>query len=136
MVDLSPPQKAALDELRREFGIRLLVAFGSQVKGITHAGSDLDIGILLERVDALRLDLLSRLADLFPGHRVDVALLNRADPLLLKEVCSNPVLLAGSEEDLLELRIYAFKRYMDYRPCFALEAATNERHLEVLRDGA
>lgn len=136
MIDVSPSQQTALEALRREFGIRLLVAFGSQVKGITHADSDLDLGVLLERAGGLRLELLSRLAEVFDGQRVDVALLNRADPLLLKEVCSDPVLLAGAEEDLQELRIYAFKRYVDYRPCFELEAATNERHLEALRHGA
>jgi len=136
MVDVSQRQGRALEALCRDSGIRLMVAFGSQVKGNSHGGSDLDIGILLERANDLGLDLLARIAEVFPDQRVDVALLNRADPLLLKEVSESSVLLAGSEQRLQELRIYAFKRYADYRPYFQLEALTNKRHLEGLSNGS
>ena len=46
MVEVSPAQKVKLEALRKRFDITIIVAFGSRVKGITHARSDLDIGIL------------------------------------------------------------------------------------------
>ena len=136
MVELSHAQEMALEALRREFGISLIVAFGSQVKGDSHPGSDLDIGILLERAKDLCLDLLTGISGVFPAYQVDIALLNRADPLLLEEAAAGSVLLSGSMQDLQELRIYAFKRFTDYRRFFQLEALTNERHLESLTNGA
>jgi predicted nucleotidyltransferase len=136
MIRISADQKEGLEAIRRDFGLRLIVAFGSQVEGRTHAASDLDIGILLNRASDLRRGLFSRFSEVFSEYEVDLALLNRADPLLLKEVCRNAVLLAGAEIDLQELRIYAFKRFVEYRPFFELEAATNRRHLEVLARGA
>ena len=127
MVELSPAQKEKLDVLRRKFDITFIVAFGSRVKGITHARSDLDIGILCRRgFDA---GILDELHGAFPGREVDVALLNRADPLLLKGVSDAAVLLSGEERDLQEFRMYAFRRYVEHRPFFSLEALVNARHL-------
>jgi predicted nucleotidyltransferase len=135
MFAVSMAQRDELQELRREFRIRLVLAFGSKVRGTAHAKSDLDIALLMENGGSLTLELLQRISAIFPGARVDLALLNRADPLLLKEVTAGPILLAGSEEDLQEFRIYSFKRYAEYRPYFQLEAATNARHLSLLHDG-
>ena len=84
MVEVSPAQKEKLDALGRNFGITFIVAFGFRVKGVTHARSELDNGILCE------------LRGAFPGEDVDVALLNRADPLLLKGVSDAAVLLSGA----------------------------------------
>ena len=39
------------------------------------------------------------------------------------------MLLSGESRDLQEFRIYAFGRYVEYRPYFALEAEVNARHL-------
>ena len=93
MVEVSPAQKEKLDALRRKFGITFIVAFGSRVKGVTHARSDLDIGILCAR--GFDTGILGELQGTFPGEDVDVALLNRADPLLLKGVSDAAVLLSG-----------------------------------------
>ena len=127
MVEVSPAQKEKLDVLRIKFGITFIVAFGSRVRGITHARSDLDIGILCTRgFDA---GILGELSAAFPGQDVDVALLNRADPLLLKGVSDVAVLLSGEKRDLQEFRMYAFRRYVEHRPFFALEEQVNARHL-------
>jgi uncharacterized protein len=127
MVELSLAQKEKLDAIRRKFGITFIVAFGSRVKGIAHERSDLDIGILCAQdFDA---GILGELSETFPGHDVDVALLNRADPLLLKGVSDAGVLLSGEERDLQEFRMYAFRRYVEHRPFFSLEKQVNARHL-------
>jgi hypothetical protein len=39
------------------------------------------------------------------------------------------VLLSGEERDLQEFRMYAFRRYVEHRPFFALEERVNVRHL-------
>lgn len=77
-----------LDRLARTYGIRLLLQFGSTVTGAVHPGSDIDVAVLLER-PPLTLDerakLLHELQRLFPERDVDLAVLNHADPLFLKD---------------------------------------------------
>jgi hypothetical protein len=59
----------------------------------------------------------------FPGQEVDLAVLDRADPLLLKQVLEGCRLLAGSPRRLAELKMYAFRRYQDHRRFLDLERA-------------
>ena len=61
---------------------------------------------------------------------MDLAILDRADPLFLKKVLERCRLLAGSPRRLAKLKIYAFKRYQDHRPYLALERAYVDRVLE------
>jgi len=133
MVPLSPHQREALEALRLKHRLRIVLAFGSRVKGNVHPASDLDIGILCEVAPesptGLLLDLAADLGAVFPADTVDLALLNRADPLLLGEVSADCQLLAGPPSDLHVFRIYAFKRRQDHRRWLDLEARTNERRL-------
>lgn len=124
-----------LADIARRHGARLILQFGSTVTGRTHPRSDLDLAIFLEAGPFS----LSRLAEistdlqpLSPDHRVDLALLNRADPLFLKKITEACALLFGTDRALAELKIYAFKRYQDHRRFLALErdyvAAALKRH--------
>jgi predicted nucleotidyltransferase len=124
---MSSAQVQKLEVLREKFGITFIVAFGSRVKGASNARSDLDIGILCTR--GFDPGIVAGLSGVFPGEDVDVALLNRADPLLLKEVSENAELLSGEARTLQEFRMFAFRRYVEYRPYFIIEADVNARHL-------
>jgi predicted nucleotidyltransferase len=78
-----------LGAVARKHGIRLLLQFGSTVSGRTHPRSDVDLAVLLgrrpESLDA-QLDLVSDVAALLPGGEADIAIINGADPLFLKQV--------------------------------------------------
>lgn len=112
-------------------GIRLMVRFGSTVTGSAHASSDVDFGVVfaeptpaLSQVAALQADLQA----LTPGRAVDLAVLNHADPLFLKQVTDACELVVGSEADLAALKLRAFHRFEDYRPYLAFERAYVERY--------
>jgi uncharacterized protein len=123
-----------LEALARRRGIRLLLQYGSSVTGRLHAGSDLDLGVLLERVpESLHElgDLADDLQALAPGREVDVAVLNHADPLFLKRVTEEAVLVHGPRRLFQELKIYAFKRYQDHRRYFEMERAYVRRRLHA-----
>lgn len=113
-----------LTEMARRHGIRLLLQFGSTVSGVVHERSDVDLGLVLDD-PALSLrrhaDLHADLQALFPGQKIDMAVLNRADPLFLKQVTDRCRLLHGSEAALRTLKLYAFKRYQDHRKYLDLE---------------
>ena len=112
---------------------RLILQFGSSVSGKTHAGSDVDLAVLLEQPDLSTqgyAELVHDLQELVNGAEVDVVVLNRADPLLLKQVSDGCVRLYGSEREFQRFRLLAFKRYQDYRPYLELERRYVARALE------
>ncbi len=115
---------ARLDDIARRYGVRLMVSFGSTVSGQVHSRSDLDIGVLLDRPTLSfreHADLLHDVQGLFPGQLIDLAIINRADPLFLKQVTERCSLLYGASRQLHELKVYAFRRHQDHRKYLALE---------------
>lgn len=119
----------------RTHGIRLLVAFGSQVSGRTHAASDVDLGVVLDHPNTV--DLLRLIGDLqaaFP-RTVDIVLLDHADPLIRWAALRAPQLLVGDARELSRAQLYAWRRYVEYQPFFDLEAAAVRRAIAGLRDG-
>lgn len=114
-----------------------MLRFGSAASGLVHAHSDLDIAVWLERPSLSfrkRAELAHDLQVLFPGQAVDVALINRADPLFLKQITDGCRLLYGAPQRLHELKLYAFKRYQDHRRYLALERDYVTRTLRALAD--
>ncbi len=124
-----------LEELARRHGMALVLQFGSTVDGAVHDRSDLDIAVLFDRrppgLDE-RSEIVHELQGLFPEREVDLAVINHADPLFLKQVLERCRLLAGSARRLAELKIYGFKRYQDHRRYLALES----RHVRRVLSGA
>jgi predicted nucleotidyltransferase len=121
-------------DIAARHGASLLLQYGSTVAGPTHEASDIDVGVLYDRAPPSLFDLGGLIADLqerFPGRTVDLALLDRADPLFLKKALERCRLLAGSPRRLAELKIYAFKRYQDHRRYLDLERTHVDRFLEA-----
>ncbi len=115
-------------------GIRLILLFGSALTAKRHADSDLDIAVLFQKERGLTgaeySELVHALQEIFPDQIVDLGILNHADPLFLKKVTENCRLLYGAPEKLMELKIYAFKRYQDHRRFFEMERRYVERFLK------
>jgi predicted nucleotidyltransferase len=113
-----------LGEIARRFGIRLVLRFGSTVTGHTHGRSDVDLAVQLPSAGVSLqtvLEIQAALQPLFSGCEVDLAILNRADPLFLKKILDACRLLYGAPQDLARLRLYAFKAYQDFRPYLEME---------------
>jgi uncharacterized protein len=113
-----------LERVASAHGIRLLVQFGSTVTGLVHERSDVDLAVLLER-PALSLaaygELMHDLRSLFPAGTVDLVVMNRVDPLFLKQIMQACRLLYGPPAELRRLQLLAFKRYQDHRKYLDLE---------------
>ena len=113
-----------LEDLAGRYGIRLILQFGSTVTGAVHPQSDVDLAVLVQNgnVSLHKLaEIHHGLQECFREHEVDLAIINRADPLFLKKIMERCDLLYGSTRDLQQLRIYAFKRYQDHRRFLELE---------------
>ncbi|MBI4849168.1 MAG: nucleotidyltransferase domain-containing protein [Nitrospirae bacterium] len=86
----------------RENNIELLVLFGSGATETTHAGSDIDLAVLLKRGSRIsKLRLIGGLDELFNGKNIDLVVLTiDTDPLLLYEIFSHGKPLYESAEAL------------------------------------
>ena len=129
------PSREQIMPIATKHGIILLLRFGSSVTGMLHERSDVGLAVLLERAPRsleAHGELLQDLQQLFPDREVDLALLNRADPLFLRKITEACHLLHGSPRALQRLKIYAFKRYQDHRRYLELERRYVERSLEQL----
>jgi predicted nucleotidyltransferase len=127
-----------LAEVAARHRVTLLLQHGSTVSGRVHARSDLDIAALFEADDVSLADVVELTADLQglnPGREVDVAVLNHADPLLLKLIIEKCRLLYGSPRRLAELGMYAYRRYQDHRRFLALEQSYVTRALQRMGAG-
>jgi len=136
-LEIGPMDQEKLAQVARRHGVRLLVAFGSQITGRTHAHSDLDLAVLqdtAQRPDRLR--LLADLQALFPRCEVDVVWLDRADPLIAWYALRQPRLLIGDPRDLARHQAYAWRRFVEYEPFFALEADAVRRRIASLLHAA
>lgn len=130
-----PVDRQRVETVALKHRILLLVRFGSSVSGRTHPGSDVDLGVLFERMpDSFesQADVVADLQALVPGREADVAFLNRADPLFLKQITDRCELLYGSPRRLDALKLYAFKRYQDHRRFLEMEQAFVDRKIAAL----
>jgi len=133
VIEIDVTQQQELDKIRGKYRIRLILAFGSRVKGFVHRDSDLDVGVLYNG-EQKPLDVAVDLQKVLHGYEADIVNLNHADPLLLNEVNKGCQLLSGDVTDLQNFRIHAFHRYQDFKPYLELEAQLNARRLESLKD--
>ncbi|MBM4394621.1 MAG: hypothetical protein FJ087_02895 [Deltaproteobacteria bacterium] len=106
----------SLADVAREFGLRLVVRFGSTATHRAGPSSDQDIAVLASSAPDLDREtaLVVALGEALGGPDVDLTVLNRADPLLLFEVVRQGVPLFEAEPALFAAtRSYASRRYDD-----------------------
>jgi predicted nucleotidyltransferase len=97
--------------------VRLAVLFGSAARGTEHAGSDVDVGVLLDHETAeLRLELEAELGRA-AGRDLDLVFLDTAPPLLRFEIARDGVLLtARHRDDWVDFRTQAMLDWWDWEP--------------------
>lgn len=116
-----PETHTRVSAIAEKYHLSLVLLFGSQATGKTHAQSDVDIAI--RAFHALRPRELAGLAyDLSQAlqtKKVDIVDLHNAPPLLLAQIARFGQLLYEQEPSTCtRFRIYAIKRFMEARPLF------------------
>lgn len=137
-MELAVEKREKLNRIAERHEMSLILLFGSALTGRRHADSDLDVAVLFRKEHSLTSaeysELLHGLQEIFPDQPIDLGIINHADPLFLKKITENCRLLYGTPRRLMELKIYAFKRYQDHRRYFEMEQQYVERFLK--RTGA
>lgn len=119
-------QKKKIGQLAKKYGLDMVMLFGSFAAGKNREGSDIDIAVRSKKNLSLNKEL-SFIADInkiIPG-RIDLSVVNHANPLHLYEISKNAILLYGEKNDFIKFKLYAFHRYNDYTPYFKLEEKIN-----------
>lgn len=119
-----PPMEALKRALEADPRVGYAVVFGSVARGVSHAGSDLDVAVAGtggRRLSALDLgDIASRL-EAAAGRPVDVLDLEEAPPALAYRIFRDGrVLVERDRARLTERRARAILEYLDFQPIEAL----------------
>jgi predicted nucleotidyltransferase len=124
-----------LGEIASRCNLILILQFGSTVTGKIHDRSDLDLAVQLDSFPVSLqtiLEIQEALQVQFTGSKVDLAILNGADPLFLKKITDSCRMLYGTPKDFARLRLHAFKAFQDFRPYLELESRYVAQRLAAL----
>lgn len=136
---LSRNQKNQAKKMAQRYNLELILIFGSRVAGKIHSNSDLDVAVLPKAGNNFNMRnyslLLFALEKVFPGVKIDLSFIDRADPLLLKHISETALLLFGKRRAFIEFQLKAFKYFQDYLPYFKLEENGVHKRLKELSYG-
>jgi predicted nucleotidyltransferase len=119
-----------LSKVAQNLGLRMVVLFGSMVKGGLPPGPDSDVDVAVLGCPRGRFwECWSALEETIPGNSLDLALLEAADPLFRHEIMSRAELLWGDPDLFYEYRAYAYRDFVDSADLRALEQRLFQRKM-------
>lgn len=124
MIEINETKKEMLAKLAKEFDLELLILFGSQVTGKTHAESDFDIGFISNKELDIREETMLG-SGMMPILIIrDERLINLVNlkilrPLFLYSMTQKAIVLYEAKENtFFSLQAYAYKLYIDMMPIY------------------
>jgi predicted nucleotidyltransferase len=111
---------SALKTFAEKNNIVMILLFGSRATGRFREDSDIDLGILFKG-DYNYEKVLSGLIKLFPVGKIDIAVLNRSDPLLNFQILKRHEIIYCPDKEVY-LRFFAdtVKKYHDMQKIYRL----------------
>lgn len=125
-MEITTQQQKDIKGVADKYDLSLVVLFGSAATGQTHKNSDVDIALkshrALELMDEARLN--GEFCRIFRRNDVDVVNLAHAQPLLMKQIADQGIVLYASQPGLFErFVLYALQRYAEAKPLFEMNEA-------------
>lgn len=134
-MEITQEQLKKIKELAHKHELKLVLLFGSQVAGLTHKQSDVDIAVLGHHMlvsSRERFDLEEAFKHIFNRADVEVVDLRTSPPLLQRNATSEGrILYEEHEGDFANFQIFAMKHFMEMKP---LRDIMNERLREFARN--
>ncbi|MCX6739060.1 MAG: nucleotidyltransferase domain-containing protein [Candidatus Parcubacteria bacterium] len=121
-----------IKQFAEKHGLRLVVLFGSQSRGEPRVGSDTDIALLSEEKKSVReiSEMQIEFSEMLHVKEVEMVDLLGRTPLFLKQVSDDGKVLYEQKPGIFdEFQIYAFKRYVEAKPLFALRRKFTEQFI-------
>ncbi len=128
--------QARLEPLVKKYGLTLLVLFGSQATGTTHAHSDVDIAYSAQPQLSLTNEC-GLIVDLMPvcgAEHIDLSSLARAPALLMKEIALTGIPLHESlDTPFSDFIVRAIHEYEETKPLFLARSQYVAYRAEIYR---
>jgi len=119
----------------REFGLRLVVLFGSHAKGRLQPGPESDVDVAVSGCPSEKYwECYKAIDEAFGGVELDLVRLEYADPLFRYEIMQSGILLEGDPDIFCEYRAYAYRDFIDSADLFALEQTLFRKKMARLRE--
>jgi len=103
-----------------KYDVEMVILFGSQAKGLARSDSDIDLGILLAKYPIPveeELQLCLDLVGAVQTGKVDMVILNHADPFLCYEAACHGIIVYERKPSTFDrFKVMAFKRFVDTEP--------------------
>lgn len=117
---LKTAQKNLIATLGKRYSLDLLYVFGSTARGDEHALSDVDVAYQskINLTPAATAQLVSALAQVFLGKRIDLVNLKNASPLLAHQIVTQGEVLFGESKKIDQFYRLTMRRFIDAKPLF------------------
>lgn len=128
---ITEKQHKKIREIAEAYHLKLVLLFGSHVRGNTHQESDIDIGVLPQTAFSFfdEVNLATEFINIF-GAKVDFTNLQKAPPLLLREVAhTNTILYQRGVTAYDDFIAYAYQRFAEAEPIFVMHEESIQRFL-------
>jgi hypothetical protein len=122
--NFSPETRRSIADMARNRGLSLVVLFGSVAANAARPDSDTDIAVKFVGGDPglpRILEVQEEISGLFRGRKIDLSVLNRADPLFMKKIAEQCEFLYAKPGEAAAFLLMAFKRYQDHRKYLEME---------------
>ncbi|MEW6097535.1 MAG: nucleotidyltransferase domain-containing protein [bacterium] len=130
-------EKSQLKNISKKYGLSLIILFGSYVNDTISDKSDIDIGVWVANgkiVEETEEEIFSAFINLLKRDKIDLVILNYADPLLQFEVASKGMVLYESRKgEFNRFQVFAMKRNDDGKKFYTLNKAYLENFLKGKR---
>lgn len=129
-----PLDQQRLSSAAREFGLRLVVLFGSHARGRPEPGPESDVDVAVHGCPSKKYWECYRAIQGALGQvELDLVRLEDADPLFRYEIMQSAILLEGDPDLFCEYRAYAYKDFIDSADLFTLEQTLFRKKMARLR---
>ena len=128
-------EQKQIDKIGQQYHLKLGLIYGSFAKGKNRKDSDLDIGVLGEKLLDFKtiLELSYEFTRIFKGIEVNVKSLHQVDPFFRYQVMRNSILIYGKPFDYHNFKTYAFRAYVDSKDLLRLEKILIQKTFQYLR---
>jgi predicted nucleotidyltransferase len=133
---LEVKQKQILRKIAQKYGLELILLFGSRAVDQAYKTSDFDIAYSSKKRLDLMLEakLITDLMPVFRSEKIDLLNLKNADPLILFAATNScQVLYERKPFFFAELRVYAFKKYVESKPLYEEQARRIRKRLAKVK---
>ncbi|MDP2210657.1 MAG: nucleotidyltransferase domain-containing protein [Candidatus Aquicultor sp.] len=143
MISIEKIRTSIKDLFVSDENVALAFVFGSIATGKMHPDSDIDVAVLLSscrdrhKCAEISLSLSEQLAKMLGTDKVDLVILNTANPLLMFEVATKGVLVYERQAGLADdFKLKAVKMRMDAKKFFQLDKLAIKKFLSEMKPGA